>query len=162
MDAPDCSARLVSDHKLFAANQAIAQERALTQQQELARGMNEPSQGGLSRWIARVWSTTPPSELDDDLHCITSHPRCTPNTRCASAHCALAQRKRCNLTPSHHHPHTPARSLETPHTAAPTSEFWWVFLCPAKRLGTARRSRAGRAANTTPARGISPPAVCGF
>ncbi len=38
-----------SDQKLLAANQAIAQERALTQQQELARGMNEPSQGGPSR-----------------------------------------------------------------------------------------------------------------
>ncbi|CAD0298642.1 XVIPCD domain-containing protein [Xanthomonas hortorum] len=31
-----------SDQKLLAANQAIAQERALVQQQELARGMNEP------------------------------------------------------------------------------------------------------------------------
>ncbi|MCC8468986.1 XVIPCD domain-containing protein [Xanthomonas phaseoli] len=38
-----------SDQKLLAANQAIAQEAALTQQQELARGMNEPSQGGPSR-----------------------------------------------------------------------------------------------------------------
>ncbi|PNV28532.1 hypothetical protein xavtCFBP7764_13780 [Xanthomonas citri] len=38
-----------SDQKLLAANQAIAQERALTQQQELARGMNEPNQGSLSR-----------------------------------------------------------------------------------------------------------------
>ncbi|WP_321824166.1 XVIPCD domain-containing protein [Xanthomonas citri] len=38
-----------SDQKLLAANQAIAQERALTQQQEVARGMNEPNQGSLSR-----------------------------------------------------------------------------------------------------------------
>jgi hypothetical protein len=35
-----------SDQKLLAANQAIAQERQLTQQQELARGVNEPTQGG--------------------------------------------------------------------------------------------------------------------
>ncbi|QGJ67669.1 hypothetical protein FDU21_13370 [Xanthomonas oryzae pv. oryzae] len=140
---------MVSDHKLFAANQAIAQERALTQQQELARGMNEPSQGGLSRWIARVWSTTPPSELDDDLHCITSPPMHAQHAVCVCPLRASAAQA-LQLDPSHHHPHTPARSLETPHTAAPTSEFWWV-LCPAKRLGTARRSRAGRAANTTPA-----------
>ncbi|NIK65457.1 hypothetical protein FHR48_003025 [Xanthomonas arboricola] len=34
-----------SDQKLLVANQAIAQERALVQQQELARGMSEPNQG---------------------------------------------------------------------------------------------------------------------
>ncbi|MFO3707097.1 XVIPCD domain-containing protein [Xanthomonas codiaei] len=34
-----------SDQKLLAANQAIAQERELVQQQELARGVSEPSQG---------------------------------------------------------------------------------------------------------------------
>ncbi|MCS3809667.1 hypothetical protein FHY19_002727 [Xanthomonas arboricola] len=34
-----------SDQKLLAANQAIAQERVLIQQQELARGVNEPNQG---------------------------------------------------------------------------------------------------------------------
>ncbi|WP_372394221.1 XVIPCD domain-containing protein [Xanthomonas sp. NCPPB 3582] len=34
-----------SDQKLLAANQAIAQERELVQQQELARGFSEPSQG---------------------------------------------------------------------------------------------------------------------
>lgn len=33
-----------SDEKLLAANQAIAQERAMTQQQQLAHGLNEPSQ----------------------------------------------------------------------------------------------------------------------
>ncbi|CAH2706248.1 hypothetical protein NCPPB1935_00460 [Xanthomonas campestris pv. nigromaculans] len=38
-----------SDQKLLAANLAIAQERALVQQQELARGMNEPSPGGPAR-----------------------------------------------------------------------------------------------------------------
>ncbi|MCM5538709.1 hypothetical protein NEH55_21875, partial [Xanthomonas hortorum pv. pelargonii] len=38
-----------SDQKLLAANQAIAQERTLAQQQELARGMNEPSPGGPAR-----------------------------------------------------------------------------------------------------------------
>lgn len=34
-----------SDRKLLAANQAIAQERELVQQQELARGVNEPNHG---------------------------------------------------------------------------------------------------------------------
>ncbi len=34
-----------SDQKLLAANQTIAQERALAQQQDLARGISEPSQG---------------------------------------------------------------------------------------------------------------------
>lgn len=36
-----------SDEKLLAANQTIAQERAMTQQQELARGINDPSQNVL-------------------------------------------------------------------------------------------------------------------
>ncbi|PPT36231.1 hypothetical protein XarjCFBP7653_17280 [Xanthomonas arboricola] len=66
------------------------------------------------------------------------------------------------LDPALRHPHTSNRSLETPHTAVPTSDFLVGFLCSAIWLGTARRSYAGRAANTTPARGISPPAVCGF
>lgn len=35
-----------SDEKLQAANQSIAQERALVQQQELTRGINDPSQSG--------------------------------------------------------------------------------------------------------------------
>lgn len=35
-----------SDEKLQAANQSIAQERALAQQQELARGINDPGQSG--------------------------------------------------------------------------------------------------------------------
>ena len=35
-----------SDEKLQAANQSIAQERALAQQQELTRGINDPSQSG--------------------------------------------------------------------------------------------------------------------
>ncbi|AXM22869.1 hypothetical protein BRN01_24660 [Xanthomonas oryzae pv. oryzae] len=125
---------MVSDHKLFAANQAIAQERALTQQQELARGMNEPSQGGLSRWIARVWSTTPPSELDDDLHCITSHPPMHAQHAVCVCPLRASAAQALQLDPSHHHPHTPARSLETPHTAAPTSEFWWVFCVRPKGL----------------------------
>ncbi|NHF68034.1 XVIPCD domain-containing protein [Xanthomonas hortorum] len=38
-----------SDQKLLAANQAIAQERSLMQQQELARGINEPGPGGPTR-----------------------------------------------------------------------------------------------------------------
>ncbi|WP_230434192.1 XVIPCD domain-containing protein [Xanthomonas melonis] len=38
-----------SDHKLLAANQAIAQEIALAQQQELARGMHEPSHAAPTR-----------------------------------------------------------------------------------------------------------------
>lgn len=38
-----------SDQKLLAANQAIAQQKELTQQQELTRGMSDPSQGGPSR-----------------------------------------------------------------------------------------------------------------
>ncbi|RFF67886.1 hypothetical protein D0A40_08165 [Xanthomonas campestris pv. raphani] len=33
-----------SDQKLLAANQALAQERALTQQAEVSRSMSEPSQ----------------------------------------------------------------------------------------------------------------------
>lgn len=36
----------LSDEKLLAANHTIAQERAMTQQQELARGLNDPSQTG--------------------------------------------------------------------------------------------------------------------
>lgn len=35
-----------SDEKLQAANQSIAQERAMVQQQELARGINDPGQSG--------------------------------------------------------------------------------------------------------------------
>ncbi|MDO0791600.1 hypothetical protein JH308_20295 [Xanthomonas campestris pv. campestris] len=38
-----------SDQKLLAANQTIAQERAVAQQQELARGMSEPTQGAPTR-----------------------------------------------------------------------------------------------------------------
>lgn len=38
-----------SDQKLLAANQAIAQERQLTQQQELARGVNDPNPSGPTR-----------------------------------------------------------------------------------------------------------------
>jgi hypothetical protein len=36
-----------SDEKLLAANRSIAQERAMVQQQELARGINDPGQNGL-------------------------------------------------------------------------------------------------------------------
>ena len=35
-----------ADEKLLAANQTIAQERAVVQQQELARGLNDPAQSG--------------------------------------------------------------------------------------------------------------------
>ncbi|MBB4133010.1 XVIPCD domain-containing protein [Xanthomonas sp. 3075] len=38
-----------SDQKLLAANQAIAQERQVTQQQELARGVNDPNPSGPTR-----------------------------------------------------------------------------------------------------------------
>ncbi|WP_146093367.1 XVIPCD domain-containing protein [Xanthomonas pisi] len=38
-----------SDQKLLAANQTIAQERAVAQQQELTRGMSEPTQGAPTR-----------------------------------------------------------------------------------------------------------------
>ncbi|RBD55522.1 hypothetical protein BRM08_20520 [Xanthomonas oryzae pv. oryzae] len=38
-----------SDQKLLAANQTIAQERAVAQQQELARGMSEPTQSASTR-----------------------------------------------------------------------------------------------------------------
>lgn len=38
-----------SDEKLLAANQAIAQQKEMTQQQELARSIGDPSQGGPTR-----------------------------------------------------------------------------------------------------------------
>ncbi|MBG3849918.1 hypothetical protein I4699_06660, partial [Xanthomonas hortorum pv. carotae] len=38
-----------SDQTLLAANQAIAQERQLTQQQELARGVNDANPSGPTR-----------------------------------------------------------------------------------------------------------------
>ncbi|RFF70680.1 hypothetical protein D0A39_14855 [Xanthomonas campestris pv. campestris] len=38
-----------SDQKLLAANQTIAQERAVAQQQELASGMSEPTQSAPTR-----------------------------------------------------------------------------------------------------------------
>jgi len=54
-----------------------------------------------------------------------------------------------------------ARSVETPHRAVPTSDkpvgFLYLF------AGAIRRDTCvGRAANTTPAREIRPPALCGF
>ncbi|QBA12830.1 hypothetical protein DZA53_24495 [Xanthomonas oryzae pv. oryzae] len=126
---------MVSDQKLLAANQAIAQKRALTHQQELARGMSEPSQGGLSRRIARVWSTTPPSELDDDLHCITSHPPMHAQHAVCVCPLRASAGQALQLDPSHHHPHTPARSLETPHRQRhPPPRIWWVFCVRPKGL----------------------------
>lgn len=41
-----------SDEKLLAANQSIAQERAMVQQQELARGINDPGQSSLKLAMA--------------------------------------------------------------------------------------------------------------
>lgn len=55
------------------------------------------------------------------------------------------------------------RSLETPHIAVPTSEILVGFLCQHFFAGASRRDACvGRAVNKTPARGISPPAICGF